>query len=310
VVSPQAKRQCVAYLVAEKDYSQRRACQLVRIHRSSARYEPSRKADEVELREEIRGLANRNKTYGYRRISALLRREGSKKINKKRVHRIWKAEGLQLTRKKPRKRRFSPKGEVIHKAERRNHVWSYDFLEDRTEKGGKLRILTVMDEFTRESLAILVGRSIPSAQVIHLLEWLFLVQGTPEHLRSDNGPELVAQAVQDWLAQCQCQTIYITPGSPWENPYIESFNGKFRAECLDRYVFANVQEAQEITENWRYEYNHYRPHSSLGYLTPVEFSRLCLKIPKKRMRWLFQTQKMLLYSHSEWYTFRGHPNIT
>jgi len=282
VVSPQAKRQCVAYLMAEKDYSQRRVCQLIGISRSVARYEARQKEDEAELRKEIRDLADRHKIYGYRRITALLRREGSRIINEKRVHRIWKAEGLQLTRRKPRKRRFGPQGEVIHKAERRNHVWSYDFLEDRTEKGDKLRFLTVMDEFTRESLAILVGRSISSTQVIDLLEWLFLVHGAPEHIRSDNGPELVAQAVQGWLAQRQCQTIYITPGSPWENPYIESFNGKFRAECLDRYVFVNVQEAQEIAENWRYEYNHYRPHSSLGYLTPVEFAGRNLKISIKK----------------------------
>ena len=282
-MSPQAKRQCVANLTAEKDYSQRRACQLIGISRSVARYEARQKEDEAELRVEMRNLADRHKTYGYRRITALLRREGSRIINEKRVHRIWKAEGLQLTRRKPRKLRFGPKGEVIHKAERRNHVWSYDFLEDRTEQGDKLRFLTVMDEFTRESLAILVGRSIASTQVIDLLEWLFLVYGAPEHLRSDNGPELVAQAAQEWLTQRQCQTIYITPGSPWENPYIESFNGKFRTECLDRYLFINLQEAQEIAENWRYEYNHYRPHSSLGYLTPVEFVGRCLEIPIKRV---------------------------
>lgn len=280
-MSPQAKRQSVAYLVVEKDYSQRRACQLVGIGRSSARYAARQKEGEAELREEIRDLANRNKTYGYRRITALLRREGSKIINKKRVHRIWKDEGLQLTRRKRRKRRYGPKGEVIHKAERRNHVWSYDFVEDRTEKGNKLRILTVMDEFTRESLATLVDRSIPSIQVINLLEWLFLTRGTPEYIRSDNGPEFVAQAVQEWLAQRQCNTIYITPGSPWENPYIESFIGKLRAECLDRYSFVNVQEAREILENWRHEYNYYRPHSSLGYLAPSEYAGQCLKIPGK-----------------------------
>lgn len=289
-MSPQAKRQCVMYLEAEKEYSQRRACQLVGISRTSARYEPSQKEGEAELRKDIRDLADRHKTYGYRRISALLRREGSHKINKKRVHRIWKAEGLQLTRRKPRKRRYGPKGEVIHKAERCNHVWSCDFLEDRTEKGDKLRILTVMDEFSRECLAILVDRSIPSVQVINLLEWLFLVRGTPEHIRSDNGPELVAQAVQEWLAQRDCQTIYITPGSPWENPYIESFIGKFREECLDRYLFVNVQEAQEIAENWRHEYNHYRPHSSLGYLTPIEFAARCLKIPGKKNMQTFSSR--------------------
>lgn len=293
-MSPQAKRQCVAYLVAEKEYSQRRACQLVGISRSSTRYATVQKEGEAELREEIRDLANRNKTYGYRRITALLRREGSKIVNKKRVHRIWKAEGLQLARRKRRKRRYGPKGEVIHKAERRNHVWSYDFAEDRTEKGSKLRILTIIDEFTRESLAILVDRSIPSVQVINLLEWLCLVRGAPEYIRSDNGPEFIAQAVQEWLAERQCNTIYITPGSPWENPYIESFIGKLREECLDRYSFVNVQEAQEILEHWRHEYNHYRPHSSLGYLAPIEYAGRCLKIPGKKEEGAFSSSENAL----------------
>jgi transposase InsO family protein len=297
VVSSQAKRQCAEYLIAEKEYSQRWACQLIGIGRSTVRYEACQKEDEAKLRKDIRDLADRHKTYGYRRISVLLRREGSKKINKKRVHRIWKAEGLQLNRRKRKKRRYGPKGEVIHKAERPNHVWSYDFVEDRTEKGNKLRILNVIDEYTRENLGILVNRSIASIQVINLLEWLFLVQGVPEHIRSDNGPEFVAQAVQEWLAQRQCNTIYITPGSPWENPFIESFIGKLREECLDRYLFVNVQEAQEILENWRYEYNHYRPHSSLGYLTPMEFSGRCLKIlGKKEMDTFSSNEDALILS--------------
>jgi len=282
MVSPQAKRQGVAYLVAEKEYSQRQACQLIGISRSSARYEKRQKEDEAELIRDIRELAKRHKTYGYRRIHILLRREGSKKVNKKRVHRIWKAEGLQLPRRKHKKRHFGPKGEVIHKAERPNHVWSYDFVEDRTEKGDKLRILTVIDEFTRECLALPVARSFTSVQVINLLEWLFLVRAVPEHIRSDNGPEFIAKAVQEWLAENQCQTIYIKPGSPWENPYNESFNGKLREECLDRYLFSNVREAQEILENWRDEYNYYRPHSSLAYLTPMEFAKRAAELPEKR----------------------------
>jgi putative transposase len=282
MVSPQAKRQGVAYLVAEKEYSQRQACQVVGIRRSSARYEMRQKEDEAELIRDIRELSNRHKTYGYRRIYILLRREGSKKINKKRVHRIWKAEGLQLPRRKRKKRHFGPQGEVIHKAEYPNHVWSYDFVEERTQKGDKLRILTVIDEFTRECLALLVRRSLSSVQVINLLEWLFLMRAIPEHIRSDNGPEFIAKAIREWLAEKQCQTIYIKPGSPWENPYNESFNGKLREECLDRYLFVNVREAQEILENWRDEYNHYRPHSSLAYLTPTEFARRAAELPEKR----------------------------
>ena len=153
-----------------------------------------------------------------------------------------------------------------------NHVWSYDFLEDRTEQDSKLRILAILDEFTRESLEIRVERSISSARVIDSLEWLGLIRGLPAHIRSDNGPEFVAQAVQNWLGEKGCQTIYIKPGSPWENPYIESFNGKLREECLNRHAFANGPEAQEIVSNYREEYNRYRPHSSLGYQTPAEFA--------------------------------------
>jgi transposase InsO family protein len=200
-------------------------------------------------------------------------------VNHKRAQRIWKAEGLQLPRRRPRKRRFGPKGEVIHKAQYRNHVWSYDFLEDRTQNNRRLRFLAVIDEFTRECLALLVDRSITSEKVVCLLDWLFLAYGTPQHLRSDNGPEFVAHKVQDWLAERNCQTLYITPGSPWENPYIESFIGKFRKECLDRYLFFNLRETQTIIEDWRDEYNHYRPHSALGYMTPAAFAAQHVQIP-------------------------------
>ncbi len=272
MVSSQAKRQCVDYLVTEKAYSERKACQLMAIARSSHRYQTKPAADEDDLRAKIRDLADEHKAYGYRFITALVRGQGWL-VNKKRIHRIWQEEGLQQPQRKPRKRYVGPKGEVKQKATHPNHVWSYDFVEDRTEKGSKLRILTVMDEFTRESLAIYVARSIKAQAVVHILEWLFWIRGTPEHIRSDNGPEFVAQAVRDWLASCDCQTIYITPGSPWENPYIESFNGTLRRECLDQYLFVNGREAQEVIEAWRNEYNHYRPHSSLGYLTPASFAQ-------------------------------------
>ena len=168
---------------------------------------------------------------------------------------------------------MGPAGEIINRAAYPNHVWSYDFVEDRTERGGKLRILVVIDEYTRECLAIRVEPSIPASVVIEVLEWLFLTRRVPKFLRSDNGPEFVAKAVRNWLAESGCQTLFITPGSPWENGYIESFNDKLRDECLNREVFRNGREAQAFVENWRQEYNNYRPHSSLGYLTPVEFAR-------------------------------------
>lgn len=163
-------------------------------------------------------------------------------------------------------------GEIVNRSEHPNHVWSYDFLEDRTERGGKLRILVVIDEYTRECLGIRVASSISSSRVLELLEWLFLVRGVPKYLRSDNGPEFVAKVVQKWLEEVGCQTLYITPGSPWENGYVESFNDKLRDECLNREIFRNGREAQEVIETWRHDYNTYRPHSSLKGLTPSEFA--------------------------------------
>ena len=271
MVSPQARRVGVDYLMTHRQYSQRQACELVRVARSSARYQPQSHPEEVELISQIRRLAQENPAYGCPRITALLRRQGCL-VNHKRVHRLWKQEGLQLPRRRPRKQRRGPKGEAVNRAEYYNHVWSYDFLEGRTEAGSKLRILTVLDEYTRECLEIRVERSISATKVIDTLEWLGLVRGLPDYIRSDNGPEFVAQAIQQWLQENHCQTLYIKPGSPWENPYIESFNGKLREECLNRYAFANGREAQEITTGWREEYNHHRPHSSLGFQTPAEFT--------------------------------------
>lgn len=270
MVSPLA-RKMVVKRIQEKRISQRRASELVGISRSSLRYIARIKADEFELIKRIRELADKRKRFGYRRITVLLRREGWN-VNKKRIHRIWKSEGLSLPKKRPRRRRMGPKSEVTQKAEYPNHVWSYDFLEDRTENGNRLRLLVVLDEFTRESLEIRVERSINSQRVIDTLDWLFLIHGVPEYIRSDNGPEFVAETVKKWLAKVGCHTLYIEPGSPWENPYIESFNGKFRDECLNREIFRNGREAQIIVENWRRDYNEARPHSGLGYLTPSEFA--------------------------------------
>lgn len=271
MVSPSAKRQAAAHVQSERGVSQRRASRVVGVGRSTVRYKARPRPDEAELTDLIRALASRHQRYGYRRITALLHREGST-VNTKRVHRIWKREGLQISRRKPRKRRCGPKGEVLKRATHPIHVWSYDFMEDRTEKGGRLRILTVLDEYTRESLAIRVGRSLSAAAVIETLEWLFLTRGVPEYIRSDNGPEFIAQAVEACLHAHGCESIFITPGSPWENPFIESFNGSFRDECLNMELFTNVSEAQEIADHWRIGYNTLRPHSSLDGRTPSEFA--------------------------------------
>ena len=244
---------------------------MVGVSRSVVRYVARKRDDEAMLIKKIRKLAIRNSRYGYRRITVLLRREGFR-VNKKRVHRIWKSEGLGLPRRRPKRRRIGPVGEIINKAEYPDHVWSYDFVEDRTERGGKLRILVIIDEYTRECLAIRVEPSIPASAVIEVLEWLFLTRGVPKYLRSDNGPEFIAKAVCQWLESSGCQALFINPGSPWENGYIESFNDKLRDECLNREMFKNGKEAQSIVEAFRLEYNNYRPHSSLDYLTPAEFA--------------------------------------
>jgi putative transposase len=219
----------------------------------------------------IREYAHEQPMYGYRIIAAMLKHDGYQ-INRKRVYRIWRQEGLQLPRRKAVKRRYGDSTATLRRASHPNEVWTYDFLEGRTERGRKLRMLTILDEYTRECLTIHVARSISSRQVIAVLEWLFLLRGAPGHLRSDNGPEFIAYALKHWLQDRHCNTLYITPGSPWENPFIESFNGTFRSDCLDRWVFADGREAQMVIEQWRQEYNQRRPHSSLGYLPPAAFA--------------------------------------
>jgi len=257
--------------VTERGLSQRHACALVGIQRSSARYVRRLRSDEAETVALIREYAHEQPMYGYRIIAAMLKHDGYR-INRKRVYRIWRQEGLQLPHRKAVKRRYGESTGKLRRASRPNEVWSYDFLEGRSERGGKLRMLTVLDEYTRECLTIHVARSISSRQVIGVLEWLFLLHGAPGHLRSDNGPEFIAYALKRWLQDRHCNTLYITPGSPWENPFIESFNGTFRSECLNRWVFPDGREAQLVIEQWRQEYNQRRPHSSLGYLPPAAFA--------------------------------------
>ena len=271
MVSPLVRRSVVKYLLEQMRCSERRACILTGISRSVVRYITKKPRNEANLVRRIHQLAIRQGRYGYRRVTVLLRREGWR-VNQKRVHRIWKAEGLSLPLRRLKRRRTEPVGEIVNKAKYPNHVWSYDFLEDRTERGGKLRILAVIDEFTRECLAIKIAPSIPAAVVVGVLEWLFLIRGVPKYIRSDNGPEFIAKAVCQWLEENRCQTIFINPGSPWENGYIESFIDKLRDECLNREIFRNGKEAQAVVEAWRQEYNNYRPHSSLDYLTPAEFA--------------------------------------
>jgi len=241
------------------------------------RYKTRQPDKDKALTAEIKKLARRHKRYGYRMITAKLRQDGWD-VNHKRVQRIWQKEGLQV----PYRRKFKkPKGSsenscAVKKAEYPNHVWTYDFMSDQTEDGRSLKFLTVLDEFTRESLTIEVGRSIKSKDVIAVLDYLFIVRGIPQFIRSDNGPEFIADAIKRWLQDQGVETLYIEPGSPWENGYVESFNGKFRDEVLNRELFYSVKEAKVVAENWRLEYNNHRPHSGLGYMTPAEFATSCI----------------------------------
>jgi len=250
--------------------SERRACRVLGQPRSTQRRRPQTPDDEVALTADIIALAKQYGRYGYRRITALLRTSGWV-VNKKRVERIWRREGLKVPAKQPKRGRlWLTDGSCIRlRPERPNHVWAYDFVEDRTHDGRKYRMLNVVDEFTREALAIRIDRRLRSTDVIDTLADLFILRGIPGHIRSDNGSEFIAAAVKDWIAAVGAKTAYIEKGSPWENGYIESFNGKLRDELLNGEIFYSLREAQVVIEQWRRHYNAIRPHSSLGYRPPA-----------------------------------------
>jgi putative transposase len=260
----------VEHVVAELGVPERRACRVLGQHRSTQRKPPSTPDDEAALTADIVALATRYGRYGYRRITALLRHAGWR-VNRKRVERLWRREGLKVPRKQPKKGRlWLGDGSCLRlRPDHPNHVWSYDFVEDRTHDGRKYRMLNVIDEFTRECLAIRVGRKLNSVDVVDLLSDLFILRGVPGHIRSDNGPEFIAKAVRAWIAAVGATAAYIEPGSPWENGYCESFNSKFRDELLDGEVFYSLAEAKVVIESWRQHYNSNRPHSALGYRPPA-----------------------------------------
>lgn len=226
--------------------------------------------DESLLRTEVIRLARTYGRYGYRRITVLLRREGWQ-VNHKRVERIWRQEGLKVPQKQPKRCRlwFNDGSCVRLRPTHRNHVWSYDFVADRTHDGRSVKMLTIIDEYSRECLAIVTERSLKSDDVLDCLTEMFIRHGAPEYIRSDNGAEFTAKVVRQWLSHIGVQTLYIEPGSPWENGYNESFNGKFRDELLNGEIFYTLKEAQVLIERWRLEYNTFRPHSSLNYRPPA-----------------------------------------
>lgn len=250
--------------------SERRACRVIQMARSSQRYRSHRRTSEPPLTRRIVELATQYGRYGYRRITALLRREGWA-VNHKRVERLWRREGLKVPQKQPKRRRlWLNDGSCVRlRPTYRGHVWSYDFMLDHTHDGRPFRMLNVLDEYSRECLAIRVGRKLTAEDVQECLTELFCRHGVPKHVRSDNGPEFIAERVRVWLGELGSQPLFIEPGSPWENGYQESFNGKLRDELLNGEIFDTLWEAKVLTEAWRREYNQVRPHSALGYRPPA-----------------------------------------
>ena len=261
------KREAVIFLKT-KEVSERRSCQLILLARSTCQYRIRREPDE-EFEAQVKELAFANPRYGYRRVHALLKR-GGQKVNRKRVVRVWQKFNLQVPRSKKTRKRLREPQKVLPQATRPNEIWTYDFVFDRDAAGRRLKLLTLMDEFTREGLAIRVGRSFKAAQVKEVLREVGAKRGYPKFMRSDNGSEFIAKIIKEFLAENNVKAAYIEPGSPWQNGKGESFNGKFRDECLRMEIFGNLKEAKVIAEKWRKFYNTERPHSSLGYQTPNE----------------------------------------
>ena len=273
-MSPTRRREAAEKVQEKLGVSERRACETLGQSRSTQRYEARRPEDEERLVAEMLELVRIHPRYGYRMIWGLLRR-GGWRVNRKRVWRLWKREGLKVPRKQGKKRRLgsSENGCARRRAERKDHVWAWDFIHDRTVDGRPLKWLSVVDEYTRECLAIDVARSLKSEDVMCRLVELFVDRGVPDYIRSDNGPEFTADAVTEWLDHLQVDTLFIEPGSPWENGYVESFNGKLRDEFLNRELLDTLLEAKVLTERWRRYYNEDRPHSSLGYRAPAPEAR-------------------------------------
>lgn len=267
MVGAQVRRDQAQYAM-QRGLSRRRACALLQVARSTLTYRSTMPARDQELVGQLRVLAQQHPRYGYRRIWALLRNQGTR-INAKRVYRVWCAEGLGVPKRRPRRR---VRGHQVRPlpVDRPNQVWAYDFVHDTCANGQQLKILTVVDEWSREWLAVEVEGRITAARVIRVMQRLIQEFGTPAYMRSDNGPELVAQAVKRWLAEQGIQIAYIEGGKPWQNGTNESFNGKLRDECLNLEWFRHRREAQVVIEQWRRQYNEHRPHSSLGYQPPSQ----------------------------------------
>ena len=281
LLSPERRRLTVTEVrrrLGPETVSERRACRVLGQPRTTQRYQTQRPAGERKLLAEMRSISHRRPRYGSPRVHRTLRATGWH-VNHKRIERIWREENMQVPKRQHRRLRLPNCGSenscVRRRALHKDHVWSYDFVIDRTEDRRQIRLLVVIDEFTRECLAIEVARSFTARQVVEVLRYLFAVRGAPKCLRSDNGPEFVAKEVRKWLDQADVQTLFIAPGSPWENGYVESFNGRLRDELLNGELFLSLAEARWVIDRWRLDYNHRRPHSSLDYQTPAVFAARC-----------------------------------
>lgn len=258
------------HVIKKLQVSERLACRVIGQLRGTQRYIPILNPDKDRLKERIIELATEFGRYGYKTITDMLRDEGWK-VGRDQVYAVWRMEGLQVPRKQPKRRRlWLADGSCIRmRPTHKNHVWSYDFVSERTHDGRSFKILNIIDEYTRECLACFVARRIKSQDVIFVLADLFIARGIPEHIRSDNGPEFVAKKLMQWFKILNVKPLFIEPGSPWENGYCESFNGKMRYQMLDGEIFYSLFEAKIVIENWRRHYNEVRPHSSLGGRPPL-----------------------------------------
>jgi transposase InsO family protein len=271
-MSPGRKKQVVLAAVGGGVCSGRAGCRILRLARSSLRYRVGRRRERQQaMVERLHALSAAHPRYGYRRIAALLRQEGWR-VGKRQVRRLRRLEGLRVP---PTRRKVVRRGRstgLPTRATHRNHVWTWDFIADATTRGGALRMLTVLDEHTRECHVLRADRALKSADVIELVSQAIAEHGAPEFIRSDNGSEFIAKALQQWLAAAQIKTIYIEPASPWQNGFVESFHGRFRDECLNREQLWTLTEARVVIEDYRRQYNQHRPHSRLGYQTPAAFA--------------------------------------
>jgi transposase InsO family protein len=254
--------------------SERRACRVVGQPRSTQRLRPAERPDEGRLVARMLALVRKHPRFGYRRVWALLRAEGWP-VNRKRVYRLWRQQGLKVPRKRRKKRRLGSSANGCHRRRPAGpgDVWCWDFIHDRTGDGRPLKWLSVVDEYTRECVVLEVRRGLTAPAVVAVLAEAVRRHGAPRHVRSDNGPEFIAKAIRDWLAAAGVGALYIAPGAPWENGYAESFHSRLRDELLDAEEFSSLLEARVLADQWRDEYNHERPHSSLGYRTPAAFAK-------------------------------------